>query len=38
VPAKADFVFESNSESYGDIAIDNAPAASIESSNAEFET
>ena len=38
VPAKGDFVFESNSESYGDIAIDNAPAASLESSNAEFET
>ena len=38
VAAKDEFVFESNSESYGDIAIDNSPAGSLESSNTEFET
>ena len=36
--AKDEFVFESNSESYGDIAIDNLTTESLESSNTEFET
>jgi HEAT repeat protein len=34
---KDELVFESNSASYGDIAMDNAPASSLESSNAELE-
>ena len=32
-----EFVFETNSESYGDIAITNEPAATLESSDTEFE-
>ena len=35
---KDELVFESNSASYGEIAMDNAPASSYESSNAEFES
>ena len=36
VAAKDEFVFESNSESYGDIAIDNLTTESLESSNTEL--
>ena len=32
-----EFVFETNSESYGDIAINNEPASTFESSDTEFE-
>jgi hypothetical protein len=34
---KDELVFESHSASYGDIAMDNTPASSLESSNAELE-
>lgn len=37
VEVKDEFVFETNSESYGDIAISNEPASTFESSDNEFE-